>query len=108
METTDTAAGINFAVGQCLPFGVEVAVEGGGSDLRHLPVALLKRWVAGHRVLVLRGFERLHGSELSRFCERLGTLQVFEFGTVDEHGAIVETTTLCESSSSASFTIGQR
>ena len=84
MEITDTAHGINFAMTQWLPFGVEVAAERGDTDLRHLPVSLLKRWVAEHRVLILRGFERLHGSELPQFCEGLGRLQVFEFGTVDE------------------------
>jgi alpha-ketoglutarate-dependent taurine dioxygenase len=40
--------------------------------------------VGEHRVLILRGFGKLHGPELSRFCERLGALQVFEFGAVDE------------------------
>jgi alpha-ketoglutarate-dependent taurine dioxygenase len=84
MEMTDTAAGISFAMTQCLPFGVEVAAERGDTDLRRLPAPLLRRWVAEHRVLVLRGFGRLNGFELPRFCERLGTLQVFEFGTVDE------------------------
>jgi alpha-ketoglutarate-dependent taurine dioxygenase len=84
METTDTAPGINVAVTQCLPFGVEVTAEGSDTDLHRLPVSLLKRWVAEHRVLILRGFGKFHGSELSQFCERLGTLQVFEFGTVDE------------------------
>ena len=92
METTDTATGINFTVTQRLPFRVEVFVEGSGTDLRRLPVSLLKRWVAEHRVLVLRGFGKLHGSELSQFCERLGRLQVFEFGTVDELRAKVPMT----------------
>jgi len=81
---TDTAPGIDFVVTQCLPFGVEVTAERSGADLRRLPVSLLKRWASEHRVLVLRGFGRLQGSDLPRFCERLGTLQVFEFGTVDE------------------------
>jgi alpha-ketoglutarate-dependent taurine dioxygenase len=84
METTDTPAGINFAMTRGHPFGVEVCVERGDTDLRHLPVPLLRRWVAEHRVLVLRGFGRLPGPELPRFCVRLGTLQVFEFGTVNE------------------------
>ena len=84
MNTTDTETGIGFALTQFLPFGVEVSAERSGSDLRRLPAPLLKRWVAEHRVVVLRGFGKLAGSALPRFCERLGTLQVFEFGTVDE------------------------
>jgi len=84
MDATDRAQGISFAARQCVPFGVEVTVDRSETDLRCLPIATLKRWVAEHRVLVLRGFEGLHGSELSQFCERLGTLQVFDFGTVNE------------------------
>jgi alpha-ketoglutarate-dependent taurine dioxygenase len=83
MKTTDSAGDTTFATTPCAPVGVEVRAHQPGADLRQLPVADLKRWVADHRVLILRNFAALPGDELPQFCERLGTLQVFDFGVVD-------------------------
>jgi alpha-ketoglutarate-dependent taurine dioxygenase len=88
MTTTDSAGGTTVTAIPWAPTGVEVRAHQPGSDLRQVPVTDLKRWVADHRVLVLRNFAPLPGDELPQFCERLGTLVVFDFGVVDNIRAL--------------------
>jgi alpha-ketoglutarate-dependent taurine dioxygenase len=54
-------------------------------------------------VLILAGFLPLRDMELPRFCERLGTLQVFEFGVVHELRAREDSPTFIFSTAAVPF-----
>jgi alpha-ketoglutarate-dependent taurine dioxygenase len=67
-----------------VPFGLKVEAERPGDDLRLIPFNQLKKWVAKHRVLVLRGFASLPDKALPEFCRNLGEILKWEFGAVNE------------------------
>lgn len=64
------------------PFGLEVTTEA-GTDLNAIPLEEIRRWVAEHRVLVLRGFAPLAGEALPRYGSRLGEVLEWDFGAVN-------------------------
>jgi alpha-ketoglutarate-dependent taurine dioxygenase len=66
------------------PFGLIVKSDRRGADLRAVGVARLKGWIDEHRVVVLRGFAPLEGTELPAFCEELGELLEWDFGAVND------------------------
>ena len=66
------------------PFGLVVESQHQGTDLHAIPVAVLKRWVDEHRVVILRRFAALPGVELPEFCLGLGQILEWDFGTVND------------------------
>lgn len=65
------------------PFGLEVIVPP-DTPWEALDVAQVHAWVAEHRVLVLRGLRRLEMAQLPLAARRLGPLQAWSFGAVNE------------------------
>jgi alpha-ketoglutarate-dependent taurine dioxygenase len=65
------------------PFGVEVTAER-TPRLGELDISDLKRWITEHRLAVLRGFAVGGGGEMTAFCEKLGEILEWEFGSVNE------------------------
>jgi alpha-ketoglutarate-dependent taurine dioxygenase/4-hydroxybenzoate polyprenyltransferase len=65
------------------PFGLEVRVPE-GTDWSTLPVESVHEWVAKHRVVVIRGLRTLDKVELPGAARRLGPLQAWDFGAVNE------------------------
>lgn len=63
------------------PFGLEVRGEGPPGALSP---ELLVDWLSRHRLIVLRGFAGLPGQALPDFARRLGELQSWDFGLVNE------------------------
>ncbi|HXD34282.1 MAG TPA: TauD/TfdA family dioxygenase [Pyrinomonadaceae bacterium] len=66
------------------PFGLVVEADEPGTDLKSVPVTQLQTWVDENRVVVLRGFKALNGSELPEFGARLGKIQEWDFGAVND------------------------
>lgn len=66
-----------------VPFGVILTAAGAGRDVRELAPDSLKEVIEEHRVLILRGFESLAGDDFPEFCRRLGELQEWDFGVVN-------------------------
>ena len=73
-----------WSLEQLTPFGAVVQSERVGSDLRTVPVSALRAWVDKHRVVVLRRFAPLAGAALPEFCQSLGQLLEWDFGTVND------------------------
>lgn len=74
------------------PFGVVARPAPGRTALEALPAPTLSDLVARHRLVVLRGFDAPLGDELPAFAARLGELQAWDFGLVNElreHGSPV-------------------
>ena len=69
---------------QLKPFGLVVESQQQGTDLQAIPVTVLKRWVDEHRVVVLRSFAALAGTELPAFCLSLGEILEWDFGSVND------------------------
>ena len=73
-----------LALDRLEPFGLVVTAPRGGSVVAAVAPATLERWVAEHRLVVLRGFAPLEGAALPAFCETLGELLAWEFGAVNQ------------------------
>ena len=69
---------------QMFPFGAVLSAEAPGQDLHSLSLDLLKGLVEEHRVVILRRFAPLGGDEFPNFCRRIGELQEWGFGVVNE------------------------
>lgn len=66
------------------PFGVVISSATVDGDLHSVPAGTLRDLIDAHRVIILRGFAPLVGTALPAYCERLGELLEWEFGTVNE------------------------
>jgi alpha-ketoglutarate-dependent taurine dioxygenase len=66
-----------------VPFGTILNTAESHRDLHLMQVSELKRLVAEHRVVILRGFAPLVGDNFPEFCRRLGELQEWDFGVVN-------------------------
>jgi alpha-ketoglutarate-dependent taurine dioxygenase len=66
------------------PFGLLVTAKHDAADLRTVPIAILKQWVAADRLVTLRNFAALVGPELPKFCAGLGKILEWEFGAVND------------------------
>ena len=65
------------------PFGVVVRVAS-GTEWESLDVAQIHAWVAEHKILVLRGLSPFDKPTLPLAARRLGPLQAWAFGSVNE------------------------
>lgn len=65
------------------PFGLEVQLPA-GTAWESLDPAQIHTWVAAHRVLVLRGLRPMDKPALPLAARRLGPLQAWSFGSVNE------------------------
>jgi alpha-ketoglutarate-dependent taurine dioxygenase/4-hydroxybenzoate polyprenyltransferase len=65
------------------PFGIEVSVPA-GSEWGAIDAEQVRAWVAAHRVVVIRGVRDMKKGELPLAARRLGPLQVWPFGSVNE------------------------
>lgn len=65
------------------PFGLEVTFPEPAA-LTSLDTAQVKAWVAGHRLVALRGLADPDDDTMRAFCEQLGTILEWEFGAVNE------------------------
>lgn len=65
------------------PFGLEVRLPD-GTAFDTIPAERIHAWVAEHRVLVLRGVAPMEKRALPLSARRLGPLQAWEFGSVNE------------------------
>ncbi|MFO0680887.1 MAG: TauD/TfdA family dioxygenase [Sandaracinus sp.] len=74
---------VEAALRPLAPFGVEVTVPAGTSFAALDPEAV-HAWVAAHRVVVLRGLAPIDKRALPLTARRLGPLQTWEFGAVNE------------------------
>lgn len=74
----------NWSLEQQHPFGLIVQAQQPGANLGSINVPLLRQWVDDHRVVILRRFAALVGAELPRFCMRLGEIQEWDFGAVND------------------------
>lgn len=74
---------MNVAMRPLSPFGVEVTVPE-GTHFDAIDPADLHAWVAAYRVLVLRGLAPIGKLALPAAARRLGPLQTWEFGAVNE------------------------
>jgi alpha-ketoglutarate-dependent taurine dioxygenase len=74
----------DWTLEQLKPFGLVVESQLQGADLQAIPVAVLKRWVDDHRVVILRGFAALAGAEFPEFCSGMGQILEWDFGTVND------------------------
>jgi alpha-ketoglutarate-dependent taurine dioxygenase len=66
------------------PFGLLVESTTPGAGLGTVPPATMNGWADTHRLIVLRGFAPLPGDDLPHFCETLGPLLDWSFGSVNE------------------------
>ena len=66
------------------PFGLLVMAKHQAAELRTVPVDALKQWIAADRLVTLRNFAPLVGSELPKFCSRLGKILEWDFGAVND------------------------
>src|SRR5258705_10513815 len=73
--------GVTFT--EVVPFGLIVGAVEPASDLRTAAAEILAELTAAHRVVILRGFAPLAGDEFPQFCRRLGDLQEWDFGVVN-------------------------
>jgi alpha-ketoglutarate-dependent taurine dioxygenase/4-hydroxybenzoate polyprenyltransferase len=65
------------------PFGLEVTVPE-GTEWGEVDPDRVHAWVRAHRVVVIRGLRPLQKRELPRAARRLGPLQAWPFGAVNE------------------------
>jgi alpha-ketoglutarate-dependent taurine dioxygenase len=66
-----------------VPLGVILSALEPGRDVRELALDSLKELIEEHRVMILRGFASLAGDDFPDFCGRLGELQEWDFGVVN-------------------------
>lgn len=66
------------------PFGLLVTAMHQGADLQTISTALLKQWIAEHRLVTLRRFAALSSPQLPQFCARLGEILEWDFGAVND------------------------
>ena len=66
------------------PFGAVIHSNRPGTDLSVVPAAWLKKLIAEHRLIALRGFAPLPGDRLPEYCSSLGEILEWEFGAVNE------------------------
>jgi len=67
-----------------VPFGAILRAGEPARDLGSLARERLSGLVEEHRVVILRGFAPLAGDEFPDFCRRLGELQEWDFGVVND------------------------
>ena len=72
-----------FTTREMAPFGLEVTVPV-GTRFDDIDIGQVQSWLRTHRLIVLRGAVRLAKGEMPLAARRLGPLQVWEFGTVNE------------------------
>ena len=65
------------------PFGLQVNAKLEETDLRLIPINLLKKLIGENRVVVLRGFTSLDVDKLPEYCEQLGEILEWNFGAVN-------------------------
>jgi alpha-ketoglutarate-dependent taurine dioxygenase len=65
------------------PFGAVLSAAPTARDPRALAPDFLTGLVAEHRVVILRGFATLSHDEFPEFCRRIGELQEWDFGVVN-------------------------
>lgn len=66
------------------PFGLCIEAVVPGLSLDTIPAGALTAWTDTHRLILLRGFAPLPGDDLPHFCQRLGPLLDWSFGSVNE------------------------
>ncbi|HEY3039283.1 MAG TPA: TauD/TfdA family dioxygenase [Pyrinomonadaceae bacterium] len=74
----------NCTLEELRPFGLVVRTGERGANLRSISVPSVTQWIDDHRVLILRGFAPLPGTELPEFARRLGEILEWEFGAVND------------------------
>lgn len=75
---------MNLRYEQLEPFGIAVYSTDANIELSAIPAGEIDRLIDRHRVAVLRGFGRLEGEALPKYCEALGEIQEWDFGAVNE------------------------
>lgn len=65
------------------PFGAIITAAQSGAHLPDVPLSVLKSWLAGYDLLILRNFAPLEGDTFPDYCSRLGEIAEFSFGAVN-------------------------